>query len=187
MTETKSSNQENVVQCPVSGCSHEGLSRGMHLHVRQSSGNGHGPHGDIPDSLDMGNLEVVGQREVQMEYPEDREVDNTARACPFCGNAFQGYRGLKIHLGQKQGQGVHPKNAAEKIQKEDAPIVEVDDDMNVKDIIDAREMMPSMRDRLLGQESKDTIPVSKVEQFIEKLEAEDRADVANQAREFLLL
>ncbi len=182
MGNTKHSNQETVVECPVEGCTKEGLSRGMHLHVRQSSGDGHGPHGDVPENLDFDNLKVVGEKGVDMDYPDERNEEEVARLCPFCGRAFNGFRGIKIHVGQKAGQGVHPDDATD-ITKDDTPIAHVDDDMNVIEIVDEKEMMPSTKRRIEGDGS---IEQADVLELIEEFEDEGNGEAASRIREKLL-
>jgi hypothetical protein len=182
MSDSDSQNTETVVKCPIDGCSHEGLSRGIHLHIRQSSGNGHGPNGEVPEHLDLSDLEVVGEKTVDVDYPEERDVEEVVRLCPYCGRAFNGFHGIKIHLGQKQGQGVHPDNIDD-ISKEDCPVAHVDDDMNVIEIVEENELMPSTKRRILDE---DTVLVTEVEEFIESLEDEGESEFADRVRNELL-
>jgi hypothetical protein len=183
MTSTQHTNEEKVVQCPVDGCEHEGLSRGIHLHVRQSSGGGHGPHGDTPESLDFDNLKEVGTKDVKMDYPDERTEEDVVRLCPYCGRAFNGFRGIKIHVGQKTGQGVHPEDATE-ITKNDCPIAHVDDDMNVIELVEENAIMPSTKQRILN--GNDSIPKSEVLEFIEGLEGDGEQELADRVRDGLL-
>ncbi len=155
----------------------------MHLHVRQSSGDGHGPHGDVPENITFDDLEVVGQKNVDMDYPTDREEEDVVRLCPFCGRAFNGFRGIKIHVGQKQGQGVHPDDATE-IEKSDCPIAHVDDDMNVIEVVEDNALMPSTKQRILNDD--DSIPKSDVLELIEGLEDEGDTETADRIRNELL-
>lgn len=178
----KNSNPEDIVKCPVEGCDHEGLSRGMHLHIRQSSGNGHGPHGDVPEHLDLSTLEKVGEQDVDIDYPETREIENVARLCPYCGRAFRGYQGVKIHLGQKKGQGVHPEDANE-TEKSETPIAHVDEDMNVIELVEEGAMMPSTKRRI---EDEDSIKQEDVVDLIDEFEEEGNEDVADRIRAKLL-
>lgn len=169
--------------CPVEGCDHEGLSRGIHLHVRQSSGNGHGDHGDTPEHLNFDNLEVVGEKDVEMDYPDERTEEESVRLCPFCGNAFKGFRGIKIHVGQKKGQGVHPDDATD-IEKSDCPIARVDDDMNVIEIVEDNAIMPSTKKRIEREEK--SVSFEEVHQFIEEIRNDGYNDVAEKAEAQLL-
>lgn len=183
MVNCKHRNEETVVKCPVEECNHEGLSRGINLHVRQSSGDGHGPHGDVPDNLDFDNLTAVGEETVEYDYPEEREVENVARLCPFCGQAFNGFQGVKVHVGQKQGQGVHPEDATE-VEKDDCPIAEVDDDMNVIEVVEERSLMPSTKRRITKENN--SISEDKVLKFIEELKKEDEDEFAERVESSLL-
>jgi hypothetical protein len=182
MTKTKHNNKETVVKCPVNGCDHEGLSRGMHLHVRQSSGDGHGPNGDTPDNLNLDTLEVVGEQSVEMDYPDERAEEDVARLCPYCGGAFNGFRGIKIHVGQKAGQGVHPDDATD-IEKDDCPIAHVDENMNVIELVEENEIMPSTKRRILEE---DSVNENDVIELIEEFENEGDSQTADRIRSKLL-
>jgi hypothetical protein len=155
----------------------------MHLHVLQSAGNGHGPNGDIPEHLNFDELDVVGERDVEMDYPEERKVENTARLCPFCGNAFKGYQGVKIHLGQKQGKGVHPEDAVESTSLEDCPVAEVDEDMNVINVVKENGLMPSTKHRIEGE---DSVSIEIIQDYIQNLEKDGLEEQADRARSELL-
>jgi hypothetical protein len=183
MAKTKHKNEEKVVKCPVEGCDHEGLSRGMHLHVRQSSGNGHGPNGDVPDGLDFSNLEVVGTKEVEMDYPSERKGEDVARLCPFCRRPFNGYQGVMIHLGQIQGKENHPEDAADMVDRDDCPVAHVDENRNVIEVVEQGDpdLMPSTEERRDG-----SVPRADVIAYIEWAESNDQLTAANKAREMLL-
>jgi hypothetical protein len=175
-------NAEVVVKCPVKGCDYEGLSRGIHLHVRQSAGGGHGPNGDTPENLDLSDLEEVGEKNVTMDYPETREEEDVARLCPYCGRGFQGFRGIKIHVGQKAGQGVHPEDSVD-LEKEDCPVARVDDDMNVIDLVEENSIMPSTKRRILDEDSVDR---DEIEDLIQEFENEGMENVAERIENTLL-
>ncbi len=128
---TNHANDERTVRCPVEGCDATPLARGINLHVLRSSGNGHGPQGEVPDHISLDNLETVGNREVEMNYPEERDVEPFARLCPYCSQPCKGKNGVLIHLGQVAGRMNHPEGAAEKHSEEDFPVVEVDDRGNI--------------------------------------------------------
>lgn len=138
MSDKPSRNPEKVVKCPVEGCDAEKLARGMHLHVLRSVGNGHGEQGEIPDNVSLRDLEEVGTQEVEVNYPEEREVESVARLCPYCGNPFKGKNGVLIHLGQVAGRKDHPPNASRVHEPEDFPVVELDEDENIVSVISSR-------------------------------------------------
>lgn len=183
MTKTNHRNKESVVQCPVEGCAYEGVARGIHLHVLQSSGSGHGPNGDIPGSLNFEDLEKVGEKDVTMSYPDERFEESVARLCPYCGSAFNGFRGVAIHLGQKDGQGVHPEGAKD-IDKEDCPIAHVDDDMNVIELVEENSIMPSTKRRIKAE--SESVSIDLVHEFIEGLREDGYENIAERAVEEML-
>jgi len=80
---TNHKNKEKTVICPVEGCEKEALSRGLHLHVRQSTSGNHGTQGEVPIDVGLENPEAAGEREVEMEYPEDRDSEDVARLWPL--------------------------------------------------------------------------------------------------------
>lgn len=128
---TNHRNDERTVRCPVEGCDATPLARGINLHVRRSSGNGHGPQGEIPEGVDFDNLESVSTESVEMDYPEDRESEQTARLCPYCERPFNGKNGVLIHLGQVSGRKDHPENAAAELADVEFTEVIVDEKGNV--------------------------------------------------------
>lgn len=180
MTDTeRHRNEERKVKCPVEGCDAERLARGMHLHVLHSKGDGHGPKGVLPDDVSLEDMLTVGTETVEMEYPTERETEQEARLCPYCGEAFTGKQGVLIHLGQVAGRKNHPDDAAERHEPEDFPIVGVDEDENVVRLIedDAED-----GDREAGP----TVPAERVYRYIAELLAKDKQGEANRARRRLL-
>lgn len=128
---------EPIVRCPVEGCGAEKLSRGMHLHVLRSVGDGHGEQGEYPEGIDLENLEVVGRKEVNVDYPQERETESVARLCPYCERPFKGKNGVLIHLGQMSGRKDHPSNASEVHEPTDFPVVKLDEDENVIAVVNS--------------------------------------------------
>jgi hypothetical protein len=128
---TNHRNDERTVRCPVEGCDATPLARGINLHVRRSSGNGHGSQGEIPEGVDFENLESVGTESVEMDYPEERDSEQTARLCPYCERPFNGRNGVLIHLGQVAGRKDHPENAAAELADTEFPAVLVDEHGNI--------------------------------------------------------
>lgn len=177
----KHSNEERTVRCPVEGCDYEGLARSLHLHVRQSSGDGHGPHGDIPDHIDLQSAETVGTQKVDMDYPETREVENVARQCPFCGMVFNGKHGVLIHIGQTEGKKNHPDDAGEQVEIEDLPVVELDEDENIINVVEGDAKMPSTK-RRQEKEMKE----ERIKDYIKKLREEGKDEEAAIAEKELL-
>ena len=133
---TNHRNDERTVRCPVDGCDATPLARGINLHLRRSSGDGHGPQGEVPDHISTENLDTVGEREVNMDYPKERETEEEVRLCPYCFTPFQGTNGVLIHLGSVAGRKNHPENAAKIRSQDDFPRVEVDRQGNITSVFD---------------------------------------------------
>lgn len=175
-------NDERTVKCPVEECDAEPLARGVHLHVMRSSGNGHGPNGEVPEHLDLDNLESVGTRKVSMDYPEEREQESVMRLCPYCDEPFRGAHGVMIHLGQTEGRKNHPEGAAKRHELDDFPIVRLDEDENIVEYIEEGKSLNEVgTSRTSTEESQE-----KTKQYIEQLEAEGKTEEAEKAREMLL-
>jgi hypothetical protein len=173
------SNDERTVRCPVEGCGKEVLSRGLHLHVLKSDGGGHGPRDEVPDDLDLDAAEDVGEAEVVMDYPEERETEDAARFCPYCNQTFEGLNGLMIHLGQKAGRDNHPVNPKDRHEPGDFPPVEVDTDGNLQQ---------SAGDEVgdVGRLESGTVPVHRVLSFVADLMANREPLIAHRVRQELL-
>jgi len=177
---TNHRNDERTVRCPVEGCGKEVLARGLHLHVRQSAGDGHGPQGDIPGHISLDNLETVGEQEVEMDYPEERDTENVARLCPYCSQTFVGVQGLMIHLGQTAGRKNHPENPKDRHEPGDFPRVEVDAEGNVQQAVDTATTASA------GSHDDAVVPTARVFELIADLVAEGDAQTAHRVRRHLL-
>jgi hypothetical protein len=129
---------EKVVACPVEGCDSEHPSRGLHLHLMRSVGDGHGPQGETPD-VDVDDLTEVGRQEVDVDYPDERESESVVRLCPYCHNHFSGKEGVAIHLGLVEGRKNHPRNASDFHSPEDFPVVKLDEKENIISVIESGE------------------------------------------------
>lgn len=184
----KHKNDERTVNCPIEGCDETPLARGAHLHVMRSSGGGHGPQNEVPDHVDLDNLETVGKREVQMDYPEERNSEQVARLCPYCERPFRGKHGVMIHLGQTAGRKNHPKNPRDKHDPEDFAIVHVDENENVIEKVEEGTTMPSTDKRREKEASEevDSLNPDQVEEYIESLREQGLEDEADRAEKMLL-
>jgi len=173
-------NDERTVCCPVEGCDSTPLARGVNLHILRSSGEGHGPQNEVPDHISLDKLETVGEREVEMDYPEERNNEKHARLCPYCSETFAGIPGLMIHLGQTAGRKNHPENPKEKHNPEDFPRVEVDAEGNVETTVDSTEA--------ISTDDIENAAVSKARVFslLAELVADDEAETAHRVRRALL-
>ena len=119
-----------VVRCPIEGCDAEHPSRGIHLHIMRSVGDGHGDQGDYP-AVNTDDLVEVGREAVDVDYPDERESESVARLCPYCRQPFSGKEGVMIHLGLVAGRKGHPENASEVHDPDDFPRAERDADENL--------------------------------------------------------
>lgn len=175
-------NDERTVRCPVDGCDATPLARGIHLHVMRSDGNGHGPQGDVPDTVSFENLETVGSRSVTMDYPEHRETEEVARLCPYCERPFRGKQGVLIHLGQVSGRKDHPSELPADLDPEEFPVVHVDDRQNILEVVEGDARLPST-ERRLGEAGSDLR--EKVRSYIDRLREQGKADEAALAEQML--
>ena len=174
-------NDERTVECPVSGCDAEVLARGINLHVRRSTGNGHGKQGAVPEEVSFDDLETVGSEPVEMDYPEERETEQVARLCPYCGTPFTGKQGVLIHLGQVAGRKNHPEDAPERHAPEDFPRVAVDRHENVVGVVDDYPGDSSSSSR-----EEDAVEIEEVYRLVADLLAEGMTEAAARARAQLL-
>ncbi|EMA30330.1 hypothetical protein [Haloarcula japonica] len=176
---TDHSNDERTVRCPVKGCDATPLARGINLHINRSSGDGHGPHGEVPDHISLDDLETVGEREVEMDYPEERDNEKHARLCPYCNQTFTGEQGLMIHLGQIAGRKNHPANPKDRHEPGDFPGVKVDAEGNVQQVAGPQRNPTDSRE-------KGAVPMSRVFRLIANLIADGQTKTAGRVRRDLL-
>ena len=135
----KVKNLEEKVKCPIQGCGKEVSARGLNMHVFHTNdpeGKGYYPKGETPPDFDpSGNIEVVGQEEVEMDYPDEINLDDKEYLDTYTGKAYQGKRGLMIHLGQMAGKHNIPENVQERHDAEEFPLVETDEEGNITTVI----------------------------------------------------
>lgn len=173
-------NKERTVRCPVEGCDAEPLARGVHLHVRQTDGNGHGPQGEVPEHVTFDDLETVGSKSVPMVYPTERDTESEERRCPYCGRTFAGIKGVRIHLRQVAGRKGHPEDAGDDLEPADFPRVgEVSEE---QDRGDARGRFLPPEDEHLAH----TILKARVYGYIASLRNDGRDETAQEVRQHLL-
>lgn len=180
---TKHKNQERTVECPVDGCNKEPLARGLHLHVLRSSGNGHGAANEIPENIDLNSAKTAGEREVKMDYPEERNSEQVARLCPYCERPYRGKHGVMIHLGQTAGRKDHPENPKERHDPEDFSVVQVDDNENIVEIVEESTVLPTTQRR---RESDSGVDKQSVKNHIEDLREQGLDEEAERAEKMLL-
>jgi hypothetical protein len=129
-------NEEPKGECPV--CGEEVLKRGMFMHIFQSDdpdGEGHYPRFEVPPDIDVEEIKVSDTEEVDMEYPGRQDLEDAHYLDTYTGKAYEGKRGLMVHLGQMAGRENIPVNVTAKHDADDFPIVEIDDDGNVEEVI----------------------------------------------------
>jgi len=177
---TNHRNDERTVRCPVDGCDATPLARGINLHLRRSSGDGHGPQGEVPDHISTDQLETVGEREVQMDYPAERDNEKHARLCPYCSQTFEGAQGIMTHLTHTEGRQNHPENAAAQHTVEDFPRVEVDQRGNV------RRLIGNDRSPTNSPTGNNAVPKERVYRLIADFMAQGETEAANRVRRHLL-
>lgn len=186
----KHKNDEETKICPVEGCNAEPLARAVHLHVMQSAGDGHGEQGEIPEDVDLDEAEKAGTREVEMEYPEERDSEQVARLCPYCDRPFRGKHGVMIHLGQVAGRKDHPEDASERHNPEDLAIGRVDDNDNVVEIIEEGDQtaMPSTKRRRGDslEKSMGDLDEESIKNYIEDLRERGLTEETERAEKMLL-
>jgi len=173
-------NDERTVRCPVEGCDATPLARGINLHINRSSGDGHGPRGEVPADISLEDLETVGEREVEMDYPDERDTDDHARLCPYCSQTFTGEQGLMIHLGQTAGRKNHPEDPKDRHEPGDFPRVEVDADGNILQVVDTAEKTPT------DSGDNAAVPTARVFRLIADLIADGEARTAHRVRRALI-
>jgi len=130
-------NSEEMVQCPVKGCDKEVVARGLYMHIFQSDdpeGEAHYPRYEEPPYLDMEDLKVTGETTVEMDFPEDVDLEDKMYLDTYTGKAYKGRRGLMIHLGQSAGEHNIPSDVTDRHEPDDFPIVDVDDDGNITEV-----------------------------------------------------
>jgi hypothetical protein len=185
----KHKNKEKTVRCPVEDCDEKVLARGLHLHIRQSAGNGHEESGEIPSGIDLDDAEAVGTREVEMEYPEKREGESVQRLCPYCERPFRGKQGVMIHLGTTAGRKNHPKDAVDRHELDDFPVVRVDENDNVTEVVEEGTSLPSTERRQeqeSGDTSLDSVSEDDIREHIQNLREQGLNDEADRAEKMLL-
>lgn len=172
---TVRSNNEPVVECPVPGCDKEPLKRGLFMHIFQSDdpeGEGHRPRYKLPPDIDPEELKVTGDREVEMDYPDEVDLDDTHYLDTYTGKAYEGKRGLMIHLGQMAGKDNIPKDITERHSGDDFPIVKIDNDGNITDVLrDAADDVPPIEPYLPWYDDDDIgyLRKKEVEEFVESI------------------
>ena len=124
MTDNKSKQEKD---CPYCGKSYS--SQGIHTHVQQSKGNGHGPHGEVPEDFDVDSLKPSNKKP-RGGVTHSRAETSTRHLylCNWCNELCKGERGYKIHLGKSRDDPLHPEDAS--IEDEQYTLIPADDEWN---------------------------------------------------------
>lgn len=129
-------NEEDTAECPV--CAKEVPKRGLFMHIFQSDdpdGKDHYPRFEVPPNIDIEDVKVTGKTEVGMQYPDKQNLEEVYYLDTYTGKAYEGKRGLMVHLGQQAGKNNIPDDVTDRHDADDFPIVDIDKDGNVTEII----------------------------------------------------
>lgn len=100
--------------CPF--CNEPKDSQGLYMHVRNTSGDGHGEYGSVPEGFEVRDAELVTEDQDTVEVEElqqdAEQAPNTLFVCDYCGQDKKGERGLAIHLSKSAGDEMHPEGAS---------------------------------------------------------------------------
>jgi hypothetical protein len=180
----RTKNSEKKVECPIEGCDTETLARGLYMHIYQTDDaeqEGHYPRFEVPDSIDEDEIKITGNEEVEMDFPDTVDLEDRKYLDTYTGKAYQGKRGLMIHLGQMAGQDNIPEDVTAKHDAEDFPIVEIDHDGNITEVVKwPSGNVPPIEPYLpwFDDEHEGYIEKSKVKNVIEEIEDTDTGVIA---------
>jgi len=185
----RNDNREDRVSCPVDGCRQEVLARGLYMHIFQtddSQGKGHYSRGRLPPEIDEDEIKITGSEKVDIDYPDTVEIEDTMYLDTYTGKAYQGKRGLMVHLGQMGGKNNIPEDVTDRHDAVDFPIVEVDDDGNITEVIKkGSNDVPSIEPYLPWNKNGDSGYISndKIKEFIEEVRNSKTGAVSAEAIE----
>ena len=142
----------------------------------------------MPPGIDLESAETVGEKEVEMEYPDDRDSEKVARLCPYCERPFTGKHGVMIHLGQTAGRKNHPENPKEIHEPEDFAIVRVDEKENVIETVEEGTQLPTTerRQEREKREGGESASKEEIREHIEELREKGLKEEADKAERLLL-
>lgn len=165
------SNQEVTVKCPY--CSETMLRRGLHAHVFQSDDSRHNERYEVPEGFDVSETEVVGEEEVILDYPDNVDLGDEYFLDTYTGKAYEGRRGLMIHLSAMAGQHNIPEDIADRHDADDFPQVKIDDDGNITELVTTGENgVPPVEPYLpwFTDEEEGYISKREINEFVEEIE-----------------
>lgn len=168
-------NEKETVDCPVENCSQKPLARGLFMHIYQTDdppGEGHWPRYEVPPDLNVDEVKMTSKREAEADYPEIQDIDEIYYLDTYTGKAYRGKRGLMIHLGQRAGKDNIPDDVTDRHEADEFPIVDVDDNGNITEVIKPAEgTVPPLEPYLPWHEDSDMGYIRKetIRQFVEKV------------------
>lgn len=176
-------NLEAVRECPF--CGDETLSRGLFVHVFNSSDEEHGPRGEVPDGFSVSEAEVVGHREVEMNNPTKYNVDHHRYVCDYCGSPFKGKLGLQVHLDRKAGKdAVHPREATDREMDTFETFPATEDGKIIVESSAEADALPEDADIVLAErvpdeqeETEPMVPISELKRLRERFLKDADGDV----------
>jgi len=145
------------------------------MHIFQtddSQGKGHYSRGRLPPEINENEIKITGSEEVGIDYPDTVEIEDTMYLDTYTGKAYQGKRGLMVHLGQMGGKNNIPEDVTNRYDAVDFPIVEVDGSGNITEVIkEGSNDVPSIEPYLPWNENGDSGYVSKdkIKKFVEEV------------------
>lgn len=185
--------KEDTVECPIDGCDTETLARGLFMHIFQTDdpeGEGHFPRGEVPSHINEEEIKVTGEEDVDVDYPDTQNLEKANYLDTYTGKAYQGKRGLMVHLGQMSGKDNIPEDVTERHEANDFPIVEVDDDGNITEVLKPAEgNVPPLEPYLPWYNDEDTgfVKKQKIKEFVEEVRNSPTGAASPEAIEKALL
>jgi len=167
--------KEDMVECPIGGCDTETLARGLYMHIFQTDDpeeESHYPRGEVPSHIDEEEIKVTGKKEVELDYPDEQDLEDARYLDTYTGKAYKGKRGLMVHLGQLAGKNNIPEDVTERHDATDFPIVETDKNGNITDVLKwPEESVPPLEPYLPWYDDEEDGYVSrrKISKFIDEI------------------
>lgn len=147
----KNSSRSNLKKkCPY--CGKVVNTRGLNVHVMNSSNEEHGPFRETPDGFDPNDVEAFvedakndGSKE-NVTTPRRETMENRIFLCNYCNELCEGLNGLEVHLRDSQGDVLHPEDAS--VEDNEFTIIPADDNYNpIMDLDDVYRIQKHRRQR----------------------------------------
>lgn len=154
--------EEPIRKCAY--CGEEKKSRGLHAHVMNTNGNGHGSYRKVPDGFKASDAEIVGYENIdKRETVSDTKSGKELILCRICGDSSKGMHGFNIHVKKMAGKENHPEDPTE-ITKENYRAIPTDEHWRPVDTATDRELadeyseVTDWDDKNTDSESENTQP-----------------------------